>query len=54
MTQKYFYKIFISLTLIVFNIELSMAANDNFEIINYTTEDGGIIEAYVDVFTTIR
>ncbi len=45
MTNNFFYKVFMCLILMVFNIQISMTANDGFELISYTTEDGGVIEA---------
>ena len=45
MTNKNFYKVFISLILMTFTYQISMASNDSFELISYPTEDGGIIEA---------
>ena len=45
MANNFFYKVFISLILMVFNIQISMAANNDFKLISYSTEDGGIVEA---------
>jgi len=45
MTNKYLYPIFLSLILMVINIHSIMATTYDYELITYTTEDGGVIEA---------
>jgi len=45
MANKFLYAIYISLIFIVLIKQPIMATNDGFELITYTTEDGGIIEA---------
>ena len=45
MTNKYLYTVFFSFILIVNNVHPIMATTNGYELITYTTEDGGLIEA---------
>ena len=45
MTNKYLHTMFFTLILMVIHVQTMMANTNSYELITYTTEDGGVIEA---------
>lgn len=45
MTNKYLYTMFFTLIFMAIHVQTMMANSDSFELVTYTTEDGGVIEA---------